>query len=92
MSAGQRRAFELIAGDLLDELGYPTEGDSDDGEAEQERLGLLEAEFEGLRHELFTARGKAERRGARITRLKRSRWAGIRARLGGLVPRQGKRG
>ncbi len=92
MSAAQRRAFELIAGDLLDELGYPTEGVADDGDAERERLALLEAELEGLRHDLFKARGKAERRGVRIARLKQSRWAAIRARLGGLVPRARRRG
>ena len=92
MDVPQRRAFELIAGDLLDELGYPLEGGGGSGDAERERLALLESELEGMRHELFAARRKADRRGARLARLKRSRWSRIGARLGSVVGRRGDRG
>lgn len=84
------RDFELIAGPLLDELGYPVGTGLEGPEAECERRDLLAAEVERLRHEAFRARRKAERRGALLERQRRTRWSRLGSRLAVVGRRLGR--
>jgi LPS sulfotransferase NodH len=89
MGAAERRRFELLAGPLLEELGYEVadQGGADPVEAERKRLSLLGAELEQLRHELFRARRQARQTDARLERLRASRLNRAGAALAGAAAR-----
>jgi hypothetical protein len=90
MDPAAARDFELIAGPLLAELGYPVGTGLDGPEAERERRDLLAAEVERLRHEAYRARRKAERRAALLERQRSSRWSRLGSRLAGVSRRLGR--
>lgn len=85
MSAAEAGRFELVAGRELAAFGYPIS--PLEGDDEQLRLGAVAHEVERLRHELFRAERKSERRRGRLRRLERSRWARLGSSLGGLRAR-----
>jgi hypothetical protein len=92
MPDAERRDFELLAGELLAELRYPVENGAKGATAERQRRTLLASEFEGLRHSLFRAGRKAERRGELLRRQRRTRWARLGASLSrGAARLRGKR-